>query len=306
MALVPFLSAARFSKEVDADEERSAARTVYRVDETAGTVTGPRGKELRLPARVVDASQGTAVYMVERQRAQSILDDHSPSGVSPFIAVDTGRNRTPFVVFAVEYRKSDLGDDYLEFGTGFTVVPRHNPRAVPGLYVRNLLVNNRFSWATGGIWGYPKSLGRLDVNKTDSRFRVRVLREPESEGGALVTAWFPRGGSGSTTQIPLSSYTLKAPQNAPDDPATVPHETVFLRTGRGERIRQGGEGVEVRLSSTRDDRADDVWSVLDALEIKDKPPVAHSWTERMSGEFFPSNQLRTEATVGGGRGGTGN
>lgn len=292
MALVPFLAAARFGKELDAEPDAVEPRTLYRVNLKNDSInaTGEADKELRLPTHIQNACQAVAVYLVSHQRVQEILEAATSQKEPPFQAVHLGGDTTPAIMIGCDYDKDDL-DNKQEFGVAFMVVPKGNPNAVPGLFVNNLLVNSPLSFVARKIWGYPKTMANLKPVINQDTFRVSATDPDRAE--PIFSASFPRGGSGSTTAIPVTFFTLKDVDVAGMSYKQVPHATTFLRTGRGERVRQGSGGAKVSLAADlpKDSPNYDVWHVLKELEIDKREPVLHSWTERLSGEFRASRPL---------------
>jgi hypothetical protein len=177
-------------------------------------------------------------------------------------------------VFGVRYRVSDLGA-FEEMGVAVLAAPDVDPWAI-GLYILAHPVTGSFSREAGNVvWGYPKTVETIDC-AWGAREVTWTLRAGMG-GPTLVTVAFPRGGRSASVAIPLPTYTLI-------DGAL--HRTVFTRTGLGERIRAGGEGVTLSLGALTPNRADGGWAILDGLGAGARP-ILSSWTERLSGEFGP-------------------
>ena len=261
MAMVPGLAAERFAAELTPADTGAA---------TAAAAPPPvEGRSIRLPARVEDAAQGLAMYAVPARAVEEALAERA----LPFVPVDLGRGAAALAIFGVRYVLSDLGT-YDEIGFAFLVAPRQDPLAM-GLHFFELPVSSRFSCAAGkAIWGYAKTEETIDVAAGESETSWTLRRKAGS--GRVLTITFPRGGGGSSTAIPLPTYTLLGGR---------PHRTVFVRTGRGERILAGGGRVMLALGDEQANAGDGLWRTLRRLGLPAAPVILHAWTEHMSGEM---------------------
>jgi hypothetical protein len=240
----------------------------------AGPARRIGGQSIPIPARVLDATQGMAIYAVPRDVAQAVLAAQK----APFVPVDLGRNVTGLAITGVRYRASDLGV-YDEVGVGFLVAPARDPHAV-GLYFFALPVTGRLSRLAGTtIWGYAKTEERIDVTLGDTR-ATWALRRRRGRTHVLTIS-FPRGGHGSSTGVTLPTYTLRNGHGA---------RALFVRTGRGERTLAGSGAVALSLGDGARTR-DLLVAVLHRLGLPSAPVILHSWTETMSGELGPPQLL---------------
>jgi Acetoacetate decarboxylase (ADC) len=266
MAVVPWLVAERFGAELG-EVDHAASRLCERT-------WSIQNKPVMLPVRIRDASQGVAIYAVSASLVQKTLDEKH----EPFRALELGRGRTPLVIFIMHYREGDLGT-HNELGIAFLVTPKHDPSAMPGVYLRAAPVNEAFTYHAGReIWGYRKSVMKGLTLEHDGNRACCILREG---GHELLTITLPRGGSGSSTAIPIHTYTLID---------HIPHRTIFMRSGRGEYIQAGGRHVELTLGAEKDLGSDDddlgqTIRLLRSLGLPQRSPILHAWTENMSGEF---------------------
>jgi len=227
-------------------------------------------KPVMLPARVEDASQGLAVYLVSKQPVQQILDADPGQ---PFKALNLGNDRTPLAIFIVDYRQSDLGS-YHELGIAFFVAPRNDPLAI-GMYIRELPVDEQLSCNAGReIWGYPKTVQSLHFVYEPGSASCALIKSGSDR--PLLAITFERGGSESSHALPSYSYTMKR---------GMPHRTIFTRSGLNERIRLGGAGVKLVLDNHQAVASGGVWQMLQASRLTNTTPILHAWTEHMSGEF---------------------
>ena len=231
---------------------------LYRVD----------GRSVLLPDRIHDAAQGFALYPVASEPIEELLNELPGQ---PFRALQLSPGRTALALFIVDYRESDLGH-YRELGIGFLVTPPRDPLAF-GLYTWALPVTDPFSCDAGRlVWGYPKTLQSLEFVYEASS--VECILHRQQHEAPVFSLTLPTGGSGSTTDIPIYSYTVRE---------GIPYRSIFLRSGRKERIRSGGQGVELVLGEESSNATDPIWRLLHRLRVTDVAPILSSWTEHMSG-----------------------
>jgi hypothetical protein len=224
-----------------------------------------QGRPVHLPAVVRDASNGTALYMVDSAAAARLVPDD-------FEVVESAPGQTQATLVIVDYRDNDLGD-YDEVGIIFFVRPAGRPDAEMGTYIYKLPVNQSFTCEAGcRIWGFPKSVETIDFSYADHSATCRL----EMDGQHVFTLTVPRGGDGETPESEARGYTLID---------GVPHVLVFTRAGRGEQTIPGGEGVHLELGSHP--LADD----LRSLGLETATPLLSNWSEHMSGSFGPARKL---------------
>jgi hypothetical protein len=259
LATAPWLSLLRFGRELT--HRTPPAPRVYTVE----------GRPLILPVRVHDAAQGLVVYTLPAARANAVLAARG----APAHAMKVDRELAAVVVFGVRYRVSDLGS-FEEMGLALLAAPDSDPWAI-GLYLLAHPVTGSFSREAGHvIWGYPKTVETIDCAWEEHAVTWTLRRR--AGGPAIVAVTFPRGGRGASVAVPLPTYTLLDGKL---------HRTVFTRTGLGERIRTGGEGVALTLGEAAADPADPGWGILDGLAAAGARPILSAWTEHLSGEFGP-------------------
>jgi len=254
-------------------------------------------KPVMLPARIADASQGWALYFVGAEGAQGHLDKQTDA----FTVIDVGGKRTPVSIFGVDYRQTDLGT-YFEIGVVFFVRPRHDVSAVPGMLFLSLTVNQEFTRAAADtIWGYHKTLGRnMAVRYTAGSAAFSI----DANDATALSVSFPRFGSGSSTNVPSYTYSLKNDA----DQKKRPHRTHFSRSGAGEGVQiRGnvhltlGDGTQkncaCRLAPAGSEEQACVCLMLRELGVADQLPAANGWSEQMSGALAAP----LPATVGAAR-----
>ena len=254
-----------------------------------GLLYGGSFGTIRLPLRVHNARQGFVIYSVDRD----IVQGYVSSGLSAdFRAWDSGARRTPVVIFIVDYLDTDIGP-YKELGIGCFVAPKDDPLAL-GMHTLALPVSEKQSVEAGqAIWHYPKKKYQLDFdysNPTEVTCALRAERATDEGQTLVLRLTLPRGGDGSSVDIPFNSYTNKD---------HLCFRTVFTRSGSGEAIRAGGANVKliVEKAAPAGDQPSQcagppsVWEILDAFELRDhafpdsRKIMFSGWTEHMWGQF---------------------
>jgi hypothetical protein len=221
------------------------------------------GRRVVFPLRVLEAKQGLVVYSVPREPAQAWLDTRHQGDL---IVADLGHGRAALEIFVVDYLAADLGV-YRELGVGLFVAPKRRPSHV-GLAVLDEPVTGHFACHAGvQIWGDPKTEQGLQFDERPATLACTLVRSGSNTH--VLTITLPRGGSGVSTGIPLTLYTRL--------PAGL-HMSFLERSGRGERMRAGGDGVSLVIH----DATDPLSKHLQSLGLPgDARPMFHAWTEHM-------------------------
>jgi hypothetical protein len=270
LAFVPWLALERAAEELGPHPRRGAA---------APGMNTVQGKPVALPMRVLDAAQGTALYGVGVGDAQAVLDAHDV----PFTAVDLGRGRTVLMIYAARFRNSDLGA-YAEMGFALLVAPASHARA-PGFHFFAMPVTSGFAGDAGRtIWGYAKTEEEVELDLQGHHLTCSLARQ--RGGRHVLRLVLPRGGHGASTAIPLRTYTMLDGR---------PCRTVVVRSGRGERWKAGGDGVQLTLGDARANADDPLWHALARLRVTEAEPILHGWTEHMAADFLPPERLASAA-----------
>ncbi|MBB2990645.1 acetoacetate decarboxylase [Mycolicibacterium iranicum] len=147
---------------------------------------------LTMPVRVRTAHQHTAMFVVDADAAQRMID-YSGLRVCRF-----GRqNRRALVVLMLmRYEDTDLGR-YYEYGTNVMVNPPEAPGATglqalqsAGAFVHHLPVDQSFTLEAGRtIWGYPKLMADFTVRGSKDGFGTgRQFGFDVSIGGERVVS----------------------------------------------------------------------------------------------------------------------
>ena len=126
-----------------------------------------------MPVRVRTAHQHTAMFVVDADAAQAMID-YSGLQVCRF-----ARNRALVVLMLMRYEDTDLGA-YYEYGTNVMVNPPGSSASgfsalqSAGAFVHHLPVDQSFTLEAGRtIWGYPKVMSEFTIRGADDSAGVR-------------------------------------------------------------------------------------------------------------------------------------
>jgi len=235
-----------------------------------------QGREVELPCVVRDASSGQALFLVDARAVRDMLPGHA------FEPVEVWPGRALLSLAVIDYRDNDLGD-YDEVSIAFVVRERGAGGALPRLgawadllrgrmatYIHWLPVDQSFTRDAGeGIWGFPKTVERIDLHYEDTRARCRL----EAAGQHVLTLSLPRGGSRRLPEREMATYTYLH---------GVPHCTRFV---------SGAEGFGVRLGGAELTLGDHPYAErLRALGLP-RRALMSTWMERMHGRFEAPEKL---------------
>ncbi len=214
------------------------------------------GRTVTMPVQVRDASAATVIYDVSCDAADAL----TPPG---FLPAESAPGRTQVAIALVDYRDNDLGS-YREVGTILFVRPAAG--GPDGTFITHLPVDEEFTCVAGNeIWGYPKSVERIEVTQAAASSRWVLTM-----GGELVLdLTVPRGGSEEMPAVAMTSYTLLGGR---------PHATTFTQRGAGSSVTFGGSGVELTLGTHP------IAKGLASLGLPTRP-VLSTWIERMQATF---------------------
>ena len=224
-----------------------------------------QGRTVTMPAVVRDASAGNAVFVVPAAAAQRLVGD-------AFEVVEVAPGHTQLILGFVDYRDNDLGD-YNEVMVIFMVRPRGASSAADGTFIYKLPVDQSFTCEAGRtIWGFPKSVERIDIDYREDRATCRLVMG----GQHTFTLTVPRSqpGTGAAPDLAMTTYTYL------DGPTAVP----FTTGGSGGALVAGADGVELTLGTHA--LADE----LRALGLP-APAMMSTWTEHMHGSFGAPHKL---------------
>jgi hypothetical protein len=186
------------------------------------------GKVLTMPVRIRRAEQHVAMFSVDADAAQQMID-YSGLRVCRYRP-----GRAIAILMLVHYLDGDLGQ-YHEFGTSVMVNPpgsnASGPRALPsaGAFIHHLPVDQAFTLEAGTtIWGYPKVMADFTIR--DGRqfgFDLNI------DGQLVLGMEFGRG-------LPIRLTPRTQVQRSYSHRDGVTRETSFEMSQDGVRNRPGG------------------------------------------------------------------
>lgn len=243
--------------------------------EAAGEYFEVNGKPFAMPARVLDASQGWAMYFVPTEAANNSL-----GAARKFVsAFDAGGGRTPLTILGVDYRNSDFGR-YPEFVVALTVTAKGDPARQLFTYYLAIVVTQEFTKeAARVIWGLDKML----CPELGVRFAAdEVLFGLSDKPGKALSISFPRFGAGRSSDLPIFSVSRRGERT---------YWALTTKSGSGEGMQIGGS-VKLRLGVAGDGeclcgdgKSPCLCETLRAFDIADRLPAANGWTERQTAAF---------------------
>lgn len=191
------------------------------------------GTVLTMPVRVRKATQHMAMFSVDADAAQRMID-YSGLQVCRFRP-----RRAVAVLMLMHYVDSDLGQ-YYEYGTNIMVNPPGSNasglRALQsaGAFIHHLPVDQPFTLEAGrNIWGYPKVMADFAIDD-GKNFSFDVTIDGRFAVGMDIRPGFP---------VPAPSKPQAPPTYSHLDGVT--RETVGVMRPSGVRYRPGG--VTLRL-----------------------------------------------------------
>jgi hypothetical protein len=239
------------------------------------------GKPFAMPARVLDASQGWAMYFVRTEMANRALGK-----ANEFVsAFDAGGGRTPLTIIGVDYRNSDFGR-YPEFVVALTVTANRDPARQLFTYYLAILVTQEFTKeAARVVWGLDKMLcPELAVRYAADK----VLFGLSDKQGKALSISFPRFGAGRSSDMPIFSVSQRGERA---------YWALTTKSGSGEGTQIGGS-VKLQLGVAGggeclcgDGKSACLCETLRAFDIADRLPAANGWTERQTAVFGPPRLL---------------
>lgn len=216
------------------------------------------GRTVTMPCVVRDASAGTAMFEVDAAAARALVP-------GAFEVVETAPARCQLAIAVIDYRDNDLGD-YREVGITLFVTPQGAAAEQAGTYITHLPVDQEFTCEAGRtIWGFPKSVERIDFDYADDRLTTTL----HMDGQLVLRLTLPRGGDDEMPPLPMTTYSTIG---------GVPHATAFSQGGAGSQVLMGGDGVELVLGEHP------IAKELAGLGLPAEAELT-TWTERMQGTF---------------------
>jgi hypothetical protein len=198
-----------------------------------------QGREVRLPVLVRDASSAAATYAVSTAAARRLIPGDA------FEPVEIWPGRALCSLAAIDYRDNDLGQ-YHEFSIAFFVRERSAARGLPyvgtvadflrgrvATYIRHLPVDQSFTCDAGRtIWGFPKTIQRIDIAMADGRARCAL----HMDGQHVLTLTVPRGGGRRLPEARMTTYSMID---------GIAHRTAFTSGGSGAGFHLGGAELDL-------------------------------------------------------------
>ncbi len=243
------------------------------------------GKPFAMPARVLDASQGWAMFFVATETANRSLGAASKS----LSAFDAGGGRTPLTIVGVDYRNSDFGI-YPEFVVALTVIARDDPARQLFTYDLAIVAAQEFTKEAARIvWG----LDKIIAPKLTVRYAADNVQFGLSNGsGKALSIRFPRFGDGQSSDQPTFSLSQRG-----EGPERRTYWAMTTKSGSGEGTQIGGSVVlELGVRGDANCLCGDgnsacLCDTLRAFDIADRFPAANGWTERQTAVFGPPRLL---------------
>jgi len=224
-----------------------------------------QGRRVRLPVEVRRAWSASALYAVPAAAVEPLLPGDA------FAPLDVGGGQTQCVITLVDYQDNDL-DRYREIGIVFFVHPRGAGPSEAGTYIWKLPVDQSFTCEAGrAIWGFPKSVERIDYEETAERVRGTLWMD----GRRVLELALPRGGT-PTADGTTSGFTYTTIHGAP-------HRTP-MTTGGPAVLNPAGEPPALALGDH---------PIADALRGLGLPkaPALVTWVPHMRGHFGAPEKL---------------
>jgi hypothetical protein len=275
---------ARTSSQADPDP---SVRDVRAGLATEGDYFEVAGKPFAMPARVLDASQGWAMFFVSVEAATSSLGSASDY----LCAFDAGDGRTPLTIIGVDYRNSDFGV-YPEIAVALTVTAKGDPAGQLFVYYLAIVVTQEFTKeAARAVWGLEKVVEpKLTASYAADAVRFGL---PERRGKMLAIR-FPRFGAAHSLDVSTFSISQRT------SPLVAKPQTcwaMMTRSGSGEGTQIGGSVLlQLGKPSTgtclcRNNKSNCLCEVLRMFDIAERFPAANGWTERQTALFGPPRLL---------------
>lgn len=227
-------------------------------------------REVTLPVIVRKARCVAVTFVVDANAARALLPS---AGLE---IAEVAPRKTLFTLGVIDYIENDLGD-YNEVSMAFYVRERGATRGIPYLgawvdflrgrlstYIHRLPVNQSFTCAAGrGIWGFPKTVERIDFARRGDAAACRL----EMDGRHVLTLEAPAGGARTLPDNAMLTYSLIDGRL---------HRTPFRSGADGVGMKRGGAKLALGDHSVADE--------LRALGLP-KSALFSVWMDHMRGRF---------------------
>ena len=246
---------------------------------TVGDYFEVAGKPFAMPARVLDASQGWAMYFVPTEAANRALG----TAGDILSAFDAGGGRTPLTIIGVDYRNSDFGV-YPEFVVALTVTAKGDPAAQLFAHYLAIVVTQEFTAEAAKIvWGLEK----IVAPGLTTGYAADHVRFGLSDGSfKALSIRFPRFGNGHSSDMPTFSVSQRG-----EAAERRTYWAMTTKSGSGEGTQIGGSvllelGVPADgLCLCSDGKSACLCETLRSFDIAESLPAANGWTERQTATF---------------------
>jgi hypothetical protein len=196
-----------------------------------------QGRTVTMPVVVRDAASAAATYLVAAGPARALL----PGPELDVVELLPGR--ALFSIACIDYRDNDLGD-YNEVSLALFVRERGAPAGIPyvgaaldvlrgraATWIWKLPVDQSFTCEAGrGIWGFPKTVERIDFEDVGEQRRHRLAMD----GRDVLTFTAARGGGRRLPDMEMVTYGWIDGRL---------HRTRFVSGAEGVGIRLGGAAL---------------------------------------------------------------
>jgi hypothetical protein len=224
-----------------------------------------QGRTVTLPVEVRKASNASAMYAVPADALQALIPGED------YDVLDLGDGQAQLILGLIDYQDNDLGD-YNEVAVIAFVRPRGEPEAEAGSFILHLPVDQSFTCEAGcTIWGFPKSVEKIDYTYGDDGVRGRL----EMDGQHVFTLSLPRSGEPDDASASAGvGYTYIE---------GVAHRTP-MSTGGGAVLNPAGRAPELELGEHP------IAEALRSLGLP-KVPLLTTWTPHLYGSFGTPEKL---------------
>jgi len=231
-----------------------------------------QGRRVTFPVVVRDAASGAVTYLVPTGAVERLVRGRELE------VIEVLPGQTLFSLAIIDYRDNDLGD-YNEVSLTFFARPRGERPSVGIPYLGNVVdffrsalptfiwklpVDQAFTCEAGaGIWGFPKTVERIELEDAGGRRTCRLLMDHQH----VLTVSVPRGGRRELPEQLLTTYSYVG---------GVLHRTRFVSGARGMSFTLGGADLILGTHPIADD--------LRTLGLP-KRALASVWMEHQHARF---------------------
>jgi Acetoacetate decarboxylase (ADC) len=231
-----------------------------------------QGRRVTFPVVVRDAASGAVTYLVPTGAVERLVRGRELE------VIEVLPGQALFSLAIIDYRDNDLGD-YNEVSLTFFARPRGERPSVGIPYLGNVVdffrsalptfiwklpVDQAFTCEAGaGIWGFPKTVERIELEDAGGRRTCRLLMDHQH----VLTVSLPRGGTRELPEQLLTTYSYVG---------GVLHRTRFVSGARGMSFTLGGADLILGTHPIADD--------LRTLGLP-KRALASVWMEHQHARF---------------------